>query len=740
MRIFAYLILLALILQAQERPKIALVLSGGGARGGAHLGVIKVLEKNHIPIDMIVGTSIGSVVGGLYASGKSSDEIEKILVSTDWKCYITTDFVRKDIPMRKKELDYFYQGHLGLSINKDNDIVLPTGLLKREPLLLKFVHDTRNVADIRDFNKLSIPFRAIATDIKNGDAIILSHGSLAKAMYASSAIPGGFQPILIDGKELVDGGLSKNFPIEVAKKMGADIIIAVDVSEPFDKKMKINSYISVMGQMVNILMRKNADESITLLSKDDVLLTPDLEGYSGLDSDKYAEIIKKGEEVAQKNLAKLRKLSLDNAAYELYKKRYRVQHHVTMPKIDAIEIENPTYVSDEAITKRLHVQLGQPLDADALQEDMMQLYNLTLFDNVGYRIKQKNGKNILVISVTPSSKINGEILAALGFEDDFKGHSTYSLKLGYIMSGINSYGAEWRTHTEIGRNPRIYTEFYQPLDPLERFYIKPSLSYKKTVDVFPIENYTGGFIKGNVEIKYSRKGGRIVLGSHVDNSFRLEFGAGSYRDTTKINIKTPLLDLPEATYSARPLFATLYYDTLDDVNFPSTGFFSALKWTNEGYIGGGDYDYEQIFGSVEIPFTYHANNFTFFAKYGQTYKNNDEDIKRIYGTYSLGGLFNLSGYVPYSFNNDNVLFSVLKYRYQIRGEGLLGVLDTPLYMGFSLESGTTWGYKESLKEDMLHYSGSAYVAADTFLGPIYFAYGRADDGSDSFYLYLGEKF
>ena len=740
MRIIIFLVLLTLLLEAGERPKIALVLSGGGARGGAHLGVIKVLEKNHIPIDMIVGTSIGSVVGGLYASGKSTEEIEKILVDSQWKRYITTDFVRKDIPMRKKVIDYTYQGHLGLSINKDNEIVLPTGLLKREPLLLKFLHETRNVADIEDFNKLSIPFRAIATDIKNGDAIILSHGSLAKAMYASSAIPGGFQPILIDGKELVDGGLSKNFPIEVAKKMGADIIIAVDVSEPFDEKMKINSYISVMGQMVNILMRKNADKSITLLSQDDILLTPDLEGYSGLDADKYSEIIKKGEEVAQKNLAKLKKLSLSDDAYELYKKHYRVQHHAVSPIIDSIEIDNPTYVSDDAISKRLHVKLGQPLDEDTLQEDMMRLYNLTLFDRIEYHIKHQDRKNILVVSVTPSSKIHGEILAALGFEDDFKGHSTYSLKLGYIMSGINSYGAEWRTHAEIGKNPRIYTEFYQPFDPLERFYVKTSLRYKNTVDVFPIGNYTEGLIKGNVEIKYSREGGRIVLGSHVGNVLRVECGAGSYIDTTKINIKTPLLELPEATYGARPLFATLYYDTLDDVNFPSTGIFSVLKWTNEGYIGGGDYDYEQVFGSVEIPFTFNANNFTFFAKYGQTYKNNDEDVKRIYGTYSLGGLFNLSGYVPYSFSDDNVLFSVLKYRYQVRDKGLLGVLDTPLYMGFSLESGTTWGYRESLKEDMIHYSASAYVAADTFLGPIYFAYGRADDGSDSFYLYLGEKF
>lgn len=733
---FIFLFFCVFFAFVDARPKVALVLSGGGARGGAHLGVIKVLEQHHIPIDMIIGTSIGSVVGGLYASGKSSDEIEHILTRTDWQRYITTDYVRRDIPMRQKELDYDYQGHIGLSINKNHEVVLPTGLLKRESLLMYMHTLTEDVSDINHFDKLSIPFVAIATDIRNGQPVVLRSGSLAEAMYASSAIPGGFQPIKINGIDLVDGGLSKNFPIEIAKEMGADVVIAVDVSEPFDKELEVDSYLEVMGQMVNILMRKNADESIEKLSADDILLTPDLEGFSGLDADKYKEIIQKGEDVANENLSKLQKLSLSDAAYESYKQKYRQKHFKEQKIIDAIEIHNATFIDNRAISQRLSVKVGDVYDEKRIANDMMNLYHLMLFDSVEYHLIQKDDKNILQIMTTPSSNINGEILASLGFEDDFKGHSAYSLKIGYLMNGINRYNAQWRTHVEIGRRQRFYSEFYQPLDPLERFYIKPSVRYENTVDVFPAERYTDNVLKGNLEVQYKRYGGSGIAGLHLGRNFAAEIGAAVYKDKTKINLSI-FKDIP--AYSARPVFVTLKYDTLDNVNFPTEGVASYVEWTKEGLISGSDYNYEQFFVDVKFPWNYASNNVTFHFKYGNTYKKED-NASRLYGTYTLGGLFNLSGYAPYSFNDDNMALGVLQYRYQLRDAGFLGVLETPLYVGFSLEGGDAWGYKQHPKLKDFHYGGSVYLAADTFMGPFYFAYGQADDGTNSFYLYLGEQF
>jgi len=715
------------ILQAEQRPKIALVLSGGGARGGAHVGVLKVLEKNRIPIDMIVGTSMGSFVGGLYVSGKTPQEIDDMLTSTNWEEYIRSDFNRQDLPMRRKSVDYQYQGKLGVGINYDNKVVLPTGVLKREPMLLKFMELTSNTQDIKDFSKLSIPYKAVATDIKNGNAVILDSGSLADAIYASSSIPGGFQPIRIDGKDLVDGGVSANFPIEIAREMGADIIIAVDVSEDFSDKLQVNSYFVVMGQLVNILMRKNANASIDTLKDKDILITPNLKGFSGLDADKYEAIIQKGYEAGLQVEDKLKSLSLSLAEYEVYRQKHRQKHVYKAPIISEIKIINPTYLADESIRKRIHQALGQPLDENILRADLLHLYNMTIFDSVDYFVQKVDGKDVLFVKVEPSWDNHGEVRFAIGFEDDFKGHSAYTLKAGYTMFGINELGAEWKNDFEIGRYERVATEFFQPLDSMQRYYLRPSLMYESVTDVFPTSTI------GNQEIFSSRYGATLSIGAHVHNTYEFEVGLSTFKDIVQVDA----LQF-DKVYKAKPLYAHINIDTLDNVNFPKMGVKTKLKWTKEFKELGSDYNYEQIYFEIEKPFSFFANNITAFVKYGNTYKN--DNVIRFAGKYSLGGLFNLSGYAPYSFNGDNVALAVLKYTYELKDGGFFGSLNAPLYAGFSLESGQAWDKGDAFTYDSVKKSATAYLAADTFLGPLYIAYGVSDDGHDSFYLYLGEKF
>ena len=727
MKILLSLLLLLSGLLAQERPKVALVLSGGGARGGAHVGVLKVLEENNIPVDMIVGTSMGSFVGGLYSAGMTPDEISTMLTTTDWKKYIRADFDRPDTPMRKKDLDYTYQGRLGLGINSQNDLVLPTGVLKRQPMLLKFQELTQNVQDIEDFDKLSIPYRAVATNIKNGDEVVLKSGSLAKAIYASSSIPGGFQPININGIDLVDGGVSDNFPIQVARDMGADIIIAVDVSENFSQDLDVNSYFVVMGQLVNILMRRNANESITTLTDKDILLTPDLEGFSGLDADKYAAIIKRGEEVAQKRLPALNVLSVSDEEYAKYTKKHRKKHEYISPTIDSIEIDNPTYISDDSIRNRIHQALGQKLDLKVLRHDLQHLYNMMIFDSVDYKLNTIDGRTSLVIITTPSWDNHGEVRFAIGLEDDFQGHSSYSLKVGYTMFGLNALGGEWRSDFEIGRREKIYSEFFQPFDSMQRYYMRPSLISESVTDIFP----SGDF--GNQELYSSRLGGSFVLGAHVTTDYEFEIGASIFKD----DVEVQALNV-DYRYQARPIFALINIDNLDNVNFPKVGLKSELRWTKEMSAWGSDYDYEQIYFDLEKPFRFYSNNITMYLKYGNTYKQ--DDIARLAGTFTLGGLFNLSGYAPYSFNGDHMALGVLRYTYEIKDGGFFGTLNAPLYAGFSLETGNTWQSDDTMTYSSLKQSGTIYVAADTLLGPLYLALGSSIDGEVSAYLYLGEKF
>ena len=732
MKLFVIFALLATLLLANERPKIALVLSGGGARGGAHVGVLKVLEENRIPVDMIVGTSMGSFVGGLYVAGKTPQEIEKMLTTTNWREYIRTNFDRTDTPIRKKNIDYTYQGRLGLGINADNELVLPTGVLKRQNMLLKFMELTENVNNIHDFDKLGIPYRAVATDIKNGNAIVLKSGSLAKAIYASSSIPGGFQPININGLDLVDGGVSDNIPIAVARDMGADIIIAVDVSENFSKKLDVNSYFVVMGQLVNILMRKNANESISTLRDKDILLTPNLEGFSGLDADKYSAIIQRGVDITKKDLSKLTHLSISEEEYLKYRAKYRKQYINNMPIIDEIQIENPTYIADDSIRKRIKQEVGQRLDKTILRANLLHLYNMMIFDSVDYELKEEDGRTILVIQTTPSWDNHGEVRFALGLEDDFAGHSAYSLKVGYTMYAINSFAAEWKSDFEIGRYERAYTEFYQPLDTMQRYYLRPSLKYEGVTDVFPSTTL------GNQEITSSRAGGSFAFGAHVTTDYEFEIGISKFKDYISIPSAALFGEPTSYNYDAVPIYARINIDNLDNVNFPKEGIKSELKWTKEVSDFGSDYEYEQIYFDLEVPFRFYSNNITMFVKGGNTYKG--DDAVRLAGTFTLGGLFNLSGYAPYSFVGDNIVLGVLKYTYELKDGGFFGTLNAPLYAGFSLESGNAWENGEDMSLSSLHNSATIYVAADTLLGPLYLAYGSSIEGEHSAYLYLGEKF
>lgn len=725
-------ILFTAILSAKDRPKIALVLSGGGARGGAHVGVLRVLEEKKIPIDLIVGTSMGAFVGGLYAAGKTPDEIGLMLTSTVWKDYIRSEFHREDTPIRVKQYDNIYNGRMILGLNSNNDISLPTGMLNRQPFLFKILSQTQNVEHITNYDNLPIPFRAIATDIENGNAVVMSSGSLSKSIYASSAIPGGLQPIVIDGKTLIDGGVSDNIPILEAKKMGADIIIAVDVSEHFDKDLNVNSYFEVLGQLVNILMRKNADFSISQLDEDDVLITPDLNAYGGLDAHKYKEIIQRGDDATREIYeSEFRKLSLSDEEYLNYKDEHRNKPKRVEKVIDKIVIQNDTHISDESIMGRLHFKTGDIIDEDIIRRDLIHLYNMTIFDSVDYSIETNNDENIVTVITKPSWNANGDIRFALNLEDDFEGHSSYGIKIGYTMHGLNEFGGEWKNDFEIGKRQKIYTELFQPLGSMQMFYIKSALSYNKWIDLMP-EN------GGNQEVKLYTLGADLALGTQLGTDFQLEVGISTDKEKNEANI---VYDgtIKSAIYRSKAAFVSVLVDNLDNYNFPSSGIKAKAMYIKEFSDLGSDFKFQQFYTEVEKPFSYKNNSLVGFFKLGIT-KDTDATQLSVRDGFFLGGMFNLSGYKSYTFRENNMMFGALKYRYRLKDGGFLGSVGIPFYVGATLESGGTWSDRTEVYLNDLKASGSLYVAADTFLGPFYLAYGVSEADNQTLYLYLGEKF
>src|SRR6476659_1019133 len=247
------------------RPRIGLALGGGGARGIAHISVLREIERQHIPIDCIAGTSMGSLVGGLYASGVSVDQMEHLVASTDWPRLFDDSIDRPERSFRRKLDDRDHLATLGVGV-RGGELRVSPGLLQGERILGMLERETLGVSTIDDFDRLPIPFRAVATDLNSGEAVVLGRGSLPMAMRASMSIPGVFQPAEVDGRVLVDGGLADQVPIDVVRAMGADIVIAVDVGTPLAALDRDAGLLDVVGQISGLLTVGSARRQIDTLT------------------------------------------------------------------------------------------------------------------------------------------------------------------------------------------------------------------------------------------------------------------------------------------------------------------------------------------------------------------------------------------------------------------------------------------------------------------------------------------
>lgn len=749
------ILLLSLSLYATERPKVGLVLSGGGARGGAHLGVIKEFEKHHIPIDAIVGTSMGAFIGGLYASGISSGEIEEMLETTRWDKYITIDYEREQISFRQKRLQHDFPGKLKVGINKDDDIVLGAGLFKRQSMLQFLIKKTHHTAYIEDFDDFGIPFRAVASDLKNGEKVVLRSGSLAESIYASIAIPGGFEPIVIDGKTLIDGGVADNLPLDVMRdEMKMDIIVVIDISTPFEKDPRFEHILSVLSQLSDILMRKNVERTIDSMREDEILITPELRDYTPLDSDKYSEIIKIGEEaITDVYDSTLATLTLDDQTYAKYLKGIQRPDLYTYPIIDKIAIDNPTFLSDETIRYQLNIKTGEALDFEQLDKDIKAIYALMYFDDVSYAIKTTDEITTLTIITTPSWDINGQIRFAFGFEDNLDGHSDYSVKLEYIMSGLNSYGGEWRNRFTIGVEKLLYSELYQPIDISHRWYLRPNIFYRdKKTYISPTiigEHSIKADLDQSYPIQVKEYGAGIGIGLNFTDYLQAETGAVA-------KVVSPEFDIfvvntagqvqyrsIEERQEVIEFYARVRVDTFDDPYFPTKGYLGEVAFTRQMPEWGSKTEFSQFYGELSAAYTIGHHTFMPLIKTGQTFNEEDFDKSEDLSVfYTLGGLFDLSGLPTNAISGDHMLFGSLQYRYRLSKDDLFGTLSVPIFAGLSLEAGDAWyeEYTQTFDSKDIIYAGSVYLAADTVLGPLYLGLGAADSRYYSIYLSLGRSF
>lgn len=704
-------------------PKIGLVLSGGAARGLAHIGVLKALEEQGVRIDAIAGTSMGAVVGGLYASGYSVQELETLATTLDWQQALSDAPPRRDVPFRRKQDDRDFLVKQKLSFRDDGSLGLPLGVIQGQNLALLLESKLAHTADTRDFDKLPIPFRAVATDIASGEKVVFRRGHLPQVIRASMSIPAVFAPVELEGRLLVDGGMVDNIPLDVAREMGVDLAIVVDIGTPLRDRKQLATVVDVLNQSITLMTRRNSEEQLANLRRDDILIQPQLAAFGVTDFGRAQDMIDAGYRATRLLGTRLAELRQPDGDANLAVARSSSQR---TPLITAIRIENDSKVSDDVIRYYIRQPLGEPLALDRLQTDMGTLYGLDYFDRVQYRVVHKGQDNILVINARGKRGGTDYLRLGLNLSDDLRGDSAFNLGASYRMNGINRLGAEWLTRAQIGEQQELYSEFYQPLDVGSRYFVAPYLdlgsqNIEATLDNDPIAEY-----------RLERYGFGLNLGRQIGTSGEVRLGLG--KAWGKADVRVGEQDLPSVSFNEGFYELKYSFDTLDNVYFPHSGEDISLTLRKYDKSLDSDYDYRQWLLNVDKAISSGPNTFVLGGRYGRTL----DDTEVVTSSFVLGGARELSGLRQDSLSGQNASLLRVVYFRRLTPRAYLP-LDFPLYLGGSLERGRVWNNDNAFDSGYIN-AASIFLGLETPLGPLNLSYGANTAHEQAVYLNLGHTF
>jgi NTE family protein len=709
------------------RIRIGLALSGGGARGGAHVGVLKALEELNIPIDYIAGTSMGAIIGGFYAAGYSAAEIERILNEMDWDRALSDSPDRSDRTMRKKEVeaDFLIPYRVGYNNGR---FQAPLGAIQGQHLDQVLQRIVQPVARIKSFELLPIPFRAVATDLVTGEEVVLSGGSLADALRASMSVPGVFAPVRIGDNILVDGGMSNNLPVSVVRDMGADAVIAVDISSQLLSEEQLTSVLSVTEQLTNFLTRRTTQQQLALLGQDDVLIVPPLGGFSAADFQDAGEIVPLGyqatmdQEAGLSNLAERRR-GADKAPDQRLANRPGEESEAFL--VSFVEIDNDSVLNDEIIRSRIAANPGEAIDFAELDRSVDRIYSLDVFESVTYDlIENSAGEHGVLISAKARKWGPNYLQFGLELSNDFAGNNDFRIGAGYTRNALNSLGGELRVIASMGREDELQFDFYQPIDLAANWFISPQANWRR-------RNYSLWFDDTRLaEYEVAGWGAEFGVGRNfrTTDQLRLDYLYGRARAELLTGTPYPgaggRIDLGE-------LLLTYRHDSLDSLYFPTSGMEHEVSYRYADEALGASVDFQQLLGSGTLSGSWGKNTAALNYSLGYSF----DDIAPLERWFQLGGFGRLSGLAPNQLSGRHMALTTLALYRRLNEVQFL-----PAYAGLTLEAGNVWAERREVGFDDLRYSTSLFLGAESPIGPLYFAIGYSDGGDASVYFYVGHPF
>ena len=707
---------------APARPKICLVLSGGGARGAAHIGVLKVLEELRVPVDCITGTSMGSLVGGAYASGMSVPEMESMIGEITTALLFKEKPPRQEESMRRKLDDRSILFGLELGV-REGEILLQKGVVSGVQLE-SVLRQLSKVHGRVDFDKLPIPYRAVATDLVNGTPVVFDHGDLPQVMRASMSVPGVIAPAQLGDLLLVDGGLTDNLPVAVARKMGADIIIAVNLGTPLMKREQLGSVLGVTGQMIGILTEQNVRASLAMLKPTDILIEPALGNFSAGDFDHLPATVPIGEAAARVAAPRLSALSLPPQPYAALRGRQQAPPAPPPVVVGDIAFPGLTRVNPEALIDFMETKPGDTLDTARLDRDLRRIYGLGDFEHIDYQLIEQAGKQVVSISAIEKSWGPDYLRFGLGLQSDFKGDNAFNLAGSYRKTWLNSLGAEWRTDMQVGQVSYLTTEFYQPLGARNGLFIAPRATMlRRNIDLFAEDDRIARY---NLRTYFAA----IDLGASFTRYGETRIGLAFGRSLATLDTGSPEFEPNPGKITRAGVTYRAVVDQLDSATFPREGFAAGLDvFASLKGLGARDnytsYDFNFLGSKSWGRHTISAG--------GRFSGRATGDDLPAYDLVQWGGFLQQSGLPSGALLGQQLQFGRAVYTYRLAEQKLLD----GLYVGASAEIGKMSDpvVPGNLTDTL--YSSAIFFGADTPIGPVYLGYGFTSGGFRSAYFFLG---
>lgn len=702
-------------------PRIGLALSGGGARGLAHVGVLKVLEELRVPIHCVTGTSMGAIVGATFAAGTPPAEMEKAVLAADWAEIFRDRPPRDEISVRRKIDDYktLFAPEFGV---KDGGLALPKGVIAGVSIESFLRVLAAPAFGTYDFDKLPIPFRALATDIETGEAVVIDRGNVAQAMRASMSVPGAIAPVEIDGRLLVDGGIANNLPIDEARKLCADVVIAVNISTPPMKRSEITSALSVVGQLINFLGKQTVDDQLKSLGSRDVLIAPELGNISSSTFDRSADAIRIGEEATRALAESLKRYSLPPERFAALRAK-QVAERRELGTVDEIRFEGLERMNPEVLRSLVHSQPGEPLTEEKVGADLRRIFGRGGFEGISYHIVGDAGPRAMVIEPREKSWGPNFLRFGLGLASDFSGENQFNALVQYRKTWLNRLGGEWLTELQVGQNTFIHSEFYQPVNEAGQWFVAPyftvgQLTRGVFIDDDKVADYKVRLAQGGVDAG-------AVLGTWG------QFRVGPVWTRVDANVDTGSPVLPSVKENTAGLRAVLFVDQTDNAFFAREGFgMSASAYAAMESFGSAR-DYQRVEALFRGAKSWGPHTLNLSVSGGSDLGSDMPP----YEAFMLGGPLRLSGYRVGQFTGREFAFGRLMYYNRILP--LPDLLGSGVYAGGSLEVGHIRDRFDGRPSPGTLWSASVFLGADTFAGPGYLGVGAGESGNWTVYLLLG---